>query len=124
MRFMHGGAQYLLRTVRQHLSQTFDEQWMRRGGPVDWPARSPDLNPLEFWQLGHLKALVCLVPIIDLEVLQKRVENTCREIRMKPDFFERVRSSLRQRAESCVEMHGNHTKHRPYLSRHEFLNVY
>jgi hypothetical protein len=32
--------------VRQHLTQTFGEQWMARGGPVNWPTRSPNLSPL------------------------------------------------------------------------------
>jgi hypothetical protein len=50
MWFMHGGAPpHFLRIVRQHLNQTFGEQWIGRGGSVNWPARSPDLNPLDFW---------------------------------------------------------------------------
>ncbi|KAJ4439323.1 hypothetical protein ANN_07445 [Periplaneta americana] len=28
------------------------------GGPITWPSRSPDLNPLGFYIWGHLKALV------------------------------------------------------------------
>jgi hypothetical protein len=75
---MHDGAPpHCLRTVRQHLNQTFGEQWIGRGGPVNWPARSPDLNSLDFWLPGHLKALVCSAPISDLEVLQQRVQNAC-----------------------------------------------
>jgi uncharacterized membrane protein len=55
--------------------------------------------------------LVHSAPINDLEVLQQRVENTCQEIRVKPGIFDRVRTSVRRRAESCVEMYGNHTEH-------------
>ena len=33
-----------------------------QGGPVPWPARSPDLNPLDFWLWGHLKAMVYAAP--------------------------------------------------------------
>lgn len=35
--------------VRNHLNEAFGERWIGRGGPVSWPARSPDLNPLDFF---------------------------------------------------------------------------
>jgi hypothetical protein len=132
MWFMHDGATpHFLHNTRQHLNQTFGEQWIGRRATVKWPARSPHLNPLDFWLWGHLKAAVYSAPINDLEVLQQRVENACQEIRVKPEIFYRMRTSVRRRAERCVEMHGNHAEHllwrsnehRPYLSRHRFLDA-
>jgi hypothetical protein len=47
--FMHDGASpHSLRSATHHLNQSFGEQWTGRGGPVNWPARSPDLNPPDF----------------------------------------------------------------------------
>jgi hypothetical protein len=100
---------HFLPTVRLHLNQTFGEQWIRHGSPANWPARSPDLNPLNFWLWGHLETLVCSEAINDLEVLT-RVENACQEIRVKPGIFGRVLTSVRRRAEGYVETHGNHTE--------------
>jgi hypothetical protein len=78
---MHDGTPpHLLRIVRQHLNQTFDEQWMGRGGTVNWPSPSPDLNPLDFWLWGHRKTSVHAVPISDLEVLQQRIANVYHKI--------------------------------------------
>jgi hypothetical protein len=113
MWFMHNEAPpHFLGTVRQHLNQAFGEQWIGREGPVNWPARSPDCNSLDVWLWGRLKTLVYPAPIIDLEVLQQRAENACREeIREKSGIFDRVRTSVRRRAESCVEMHWNHIEH-------------
>jgi hypothetical protein len=105
------------RTVRQSLNQTSGE-WAGRGGPVSWPARSPDLNPLDFWLWEHLKTSVCLLPINDLEILEQKAENAFQEIRVKPGIFDRLRTSVRRRAERCLEMNGNHIEHHPYLSRH------
>jgi hypothetical protein len=77
---MHDGAPpHFLGTLRQHLIQTFGEHWIGRGSPVNWPARSPDLNPLDFWLRGHLKTLMYSASISDLEVWQQRVENGCQE---------------------------------------------
>jgi hypothetical protein len=50
---------------------------------------------------------------------------------VKPGILDRLPTSVRRRVESCVEMHGNHTRasametheHRPYLSRHWFLGI-
>jgi hypothetical protein len=86
--FMHYGAPpHFLRIVGQHLNQTFGEQWIGRWGPVNWSARSPDLNPLDFWLWGHLNTLVYSAPISDLVVLQQRAENVCQEIRIKPGII-------------------------------------
>jgi hypothetical protein len=130
--FMHDGApSHFLHIVRHYLNQTFGEHRIGSGGPVNWPAQSPNLNPLDFWLWGHLKTLVYSGAINDPEVLHQWVEHACQEIRVKPGIFNRVCTSVRRKAESCVEMHGNHMahlllkshEHRPYLSRHWFLDV-
>jgi hypothetical protein len=64
---MHDGAPpHFLRIVGQHLNQTFAEQWIGREGPVNWPARTPDLNHLDFWLWGYLNSWVYAAPINDL----------------------------------------------------------
>jgi hypothetical protein len=71
---MHGGTPpHFLCTVTHHLNQIFSEQWTAQGGPVNWPAWSPDLNPLDFWLWGHLKTSAYSGPINDVEVLQNRL---------------------------------------------------
>jgi hypothetical protein len=80
------------------------------GGSVNWPARSPELKPLDFWLWGHLQTMMYSALINNLEILQQYIENACKESRVKPEIVDRVRTSVRQRAGSCVEMHGNHTE--------------
>jgi hypothetical protein len=76
----------------------------RSQSSVNWPTQSSGLLAL-----GTLKVSMCSVQISDLEVLHQRVENACQEI--LPGIFDRVRTSVRRRPESCVEKHGNHTEH-------------
>jgi hypothetical protein len=49
MWFQHDGApaHYSLR-VRRFFTDSYPQRWIGRGGPVAWPPRSPDLNPLDF----------------------------------------------------------------------------
>jgi hypothetical protein len=82
-----GAPPHFFQIVRQHLNQTFGEQWTGSRSPVNWPARSPDLNPLDFWLWGQLKTLAYTAPINDLQVLQQQVENACQEIQVKPVIF-------------------------------------
>jgi hypothetical protein len=44
--------------VRRWLDQQFPASWVGRSGPVEWPPRSPDHSPLDFYLWGHLKAMV------------------------------------------------------------------
>ena len=49
MWFMHNGAPAHFRlSVRRYLNRRYGERLIGRGGPVPWPPRLPDLNPLDF----------------------------------------------------------------------------
>ncbi|GBM94504.1 hypothetical protein AVEN_192992-1, partial [Araneus ventricosus] len=63
MRFQHDGAPARFSIdVRDDLNTTFGARWIRRGGPVPWPHRSPDLSSLDYFLWGHLKSLVYETP--------------------------------------------------------------
>lgn len=36
-------------SVRDYLNQAFPNRWIGRGGTLNWPARSPDLAPCDFF---------------------------------------------------------------------------
>jgi transposase len=80
MWFMHDGApSHFARAVRRHLTRRYGERWMGRGGPVPWPPRSPDLNPVDYCVWGHVKSLVySYASAVDTnEELQHRIEGAC-----------------------------------------------
>ena len=81
MRFMHDeDPPYFSRVARQFLNQHFANKWIGRGGPIAWPARSPDLNPLDFHLWGHLKSIVYATSIENAEILRNRIEQGFRQI--------------------------------------------
>ena len=61
-----------------------------RGCPIAWPARSPDLNPLDFHLWGHLKSIAYATSIEHAEILRNRTEQGFRQIRETPEMTERV----------------------------------
>ncbi|GBL73321.1 hypothetical protein AVEN_155568-1, partial [Araneus ventricosus] len=59
--FRHDGAPpHKVSSVQQYIRDTFQQQVIGYGGCVEWPPRSPDLNPLNFflWEI-HQTASVC-----------------------------------------------------------------
>ena len=59
MRIQHDVAPpRFTRVVRGHLVQRFRQTWIGCGNPIGWPARSPHLNPLDYFLRGHMKSLV------------------------------------------------------------------
>lgn len=112
MWYMHDGAPaHFARPVRAVLDNTYPNKWIGRSGPVAWPPRSPDLNPLDFYLWGHLKALVYAVPINNAEMLRERIFAACESIRNRPGIFERVRQSMTRRVYACIESGGGHFEH-------------
>jgi hypothetical protein len=59
LHFMHDGAPAHFSLIsRRYLNRKFPGRWIGRGGPIAWPLRSSDLNPLDFFLWRHLKSLV------------------------------------------------------------------
>lgn len=57
--YQHDGAPpHSSRAVINYLNQTFTNRWIGRGGPVQWPPRSPDMSPNDFSLWGLLKSKV------------------------------------------------------------------
>lgn len=48
------GPHYAI-AVRQFLDNTFPNRWIGRRGQIEWPARSPDLSPVDYFFGGYLK---------------------------------------------------------------------
>jgi hypothetical protein len=76
----------------------FPEQWIGRSGPTAWPARSPDLNPLDFHLRRHTKSTAYAAEVSDVQGLQQRIQNGFEMIRTIPGIFRRVTKSVFRRA--------------------------
>jgi len=108
--FQHDGAPpHFSRNVRQHLNNTYGNRWIGRGGPVSWPPRSPDLNPLDFYLWGHFKSLVYdnQNPPETVEELRMRIQNCAEIIKQENHMNLACSVSLIQRSALCVAVGGD-----------------
>lgn len=114
MWYMQDGAPpHYARTVRDWLNQAYPDQWIGRGNdaPINWPARSPDLNPLDFFFWGTLKNKVYAVEIETEDQLWQRILEASIEIRNNQESFIRVRESFAKRINTCIENDGGLIEH-------------
>lgn len=87
------------------LNRNFNEQWIGTYGPIRWPARSPDLTPLDFWLWGYLQDRVYLTVPQNVNDLRNRIIETCREI--PNNFILNATHGVIRRCLCCIEHDGN-----------------
>lgn len=109
MWFQHDGcpAHYAI-NVRQYLDRTYPNRWIGRSGPVPWPARSPDMTPLDFYLWGHMKSLIYETPVETEMDLVGRIVAAAGCIADDPGVFDRVQESILRRYQKCIDVQGRH----------------
>lgn len=110
MWFQHDGAPpHNARRVVDYLSQIFDHRIIANNGDINWPARSPDLSPLDYFLWGMLKNKVYRNVPADINELRRNITNSLRQIRRRD--IGRAIGNLRKRAEVCLRVEGGHFEH-------------
>uniref|UniRef100_A0A914WR79 Transposase n=1 Tax=Plectus sambesii TaxID=2011161 RepID=A0A914WR79_9BILA len=97
------------RAVCEWLSENFGDRWMGRDLPsMPWPARSPDLTPIDFFFWGYVKSKVYTTPIRDLDELRERIVTAIKGITVKTRY--KAILGYRQRLHRCLELDGEHVE--------------
>ncbi|KAJ8728535.1 hypothetical protein PYW07_006231 [Mythimna separata] len=96
--------------VRAQLDETYPNRWIGRLGPILWPPRSPDLNPLDFLYWGCLKDRVYKQRITTEEELRQRIQSAVSEIN-ESHFARRIRASFIRRCRLCILVGGRQFEH-------------
>lgn len=95
--------------VVHYLNNRFGESWLGTNGPVRWPARSPDLTPLDFFIWDHLKEKVYRTPVRNREDLEIRVRTAINGI-TEQQLQNVLRATVRK-VRLCQENNGQHFEH-------------
>ena len=75
-----GAPPHYANEVRNYLNNQFPNKWIGRSGPIEWPPRSPDLTPLDFFLWGYVKSRIYQTPVQDLADLRGRIIDACASV--------------------------------------------
>ena len=107
MYFQHDGAPpHFFGGAIAHLNEQYPGRWIGRGGPHLWPARSPDLNPLDYNLWGWMKDLVYQEKVETREALIQRIVNAATHIRNNHAKVRKATRAIHRRADKCIEVGG------------------
>lgn len=93
---------------RELLSATFGDRWIGKFGPNNWPARSPDLNPCDFfvWGFIHDRLYKQNTQYPNVEELKLAIEQICQQISVI--MLDKTCQNFENRLAYCTAAEGGH----------------
>ena len=83
--------------------ERFGERVVALSHAVEWPPRSPDLTPLDFFLWSYIKCKVYTTPPANLDDLEMRIRNEMDILRQDRAMVRRAVNSMTARAELCLQ---------------------
>ena len=93
--------------VQQTLYQMFGDRWIGRFGPIRWPARSPDLTPLDYYLWGNIKSKVYSTPVTSREDLLERIRTAFDNLNHN-EILRSTTIEFNSRIIQCLNENGEH----------------
>ncbi|GFV40201.1 putative transposable element [Trichonephila clavipes] len=88
------------------LKDTFGDRLISRFGPVNWPPRSCDLTPLDYFLWGYVKSLVYADKPQTLDHLEDNIRRVIGDIR--PQMLEKVIENWTSKLDYIRASRGSH----------------
>ena len=105
--FMQDGAPaHTSRVAMDWLKRRFGDRLISNKADFIWPARSPDLNPMDFYFWGHMKQKIhegSPKTLMDVKIL---IEDFFRQISGNRDLLKRVTAQFCSRLKCCIQADG------------------
>ncbi|GFX97990.1 putative transposable element [Trichonephila clavipes] len=107
LRFQQDGATcHTARATIDLLKDRFGDRLISRFGPVNWPTRSCDLTPLDYFLSGYVKSLVYTDKPKTLDYLEDIIRHVIPDIR--PQMLEKVIGNWTSRLDYIRISRGSH----------------
>ncbi|GFX17968.1 putative transposable element [Trichonephila clavipes] len=105
--FQQDGATYhTARATNDLLKDTLGDRLISRFGPVNWPKKSCDLTPLDYFLRGYVKSLVYADKPQTLDHLEDNIRRVIADIR--PQMLEKVIENWTSRLDYIRASRGSH----------------
>ncbi|GFS78689.1 uncharacterized protein TNCV_3148671 [Trichonephila clavipes] len=101
-----GAICHTARATIDLLKDTFGDHLISRFGPVNWPPRSCDLTPLDYFLWGYVKSLVYADKPQTLDPLEDNIRRVIADIR--PQMLEKVIENWTSRLDYIRASCGSH----------------
>ncbi|GFW20019.1 histone-lysine N-methyltransferase SETMAR [Trichonephila clavipes] len=101
-----GATCHTARATIDLLKDTFGDRLISRFGPVNWPPRSCDLTPLDYFLWGYVKSLVYADKPQTLDHLEDNIRRVIADIR--PQMLEKVIENWTSRLDYIRARRGSH----------------
>ncbi|GFT85722.1 transposase [Trichonephila clavipes] len=101
-----GATCHTARATIDLLKDTFGDRLISRFGPVNWPPRSFDLTPLDYFLWGYVKSLVYADKPQTLDHLEDNIRRVIVDIR--PQMLEKVIENWTSRLDYIRASRGSH----------------
>ncbi|GFU16469.1 hypothetical protein TNCV_836441 [Trichonephila clavipes] len=100
-----GATCHTARATIDLLKDTFGDRLISRFGPVNWPPRSCDLTPLDYFLWGYVKSLVYADKPQTLDHLEDNIRRVIADIR--PQMLEKVIKNQQENISSADVLNGS-----------------
>ena len=100
--------------IRNRLQKLFPRRVIGLGHNPEWPPRSPDLTPLDFFLWGYLKSKVYYhpPPPANIREVEARVRAAVTSLHRNRGIIRRSVRHILDRAQVCLQMNGGHVEGR------------
>lgn len=105
-----GAPPHNVQPVTAYLNEKYSV-WIGKHGSIHWPAKSPDLSPLDFYLWGTLKNKIYSENLSgNKEELKQLIKNEINYLNLDETAFEKVRSNFLRRCFKCIENNGGYVE--------------
>lgn len=112
MWLQHDGAPaHYCRQVREYLNESYPSRWIGRGGTIPWPARSPDLNPLDYFLWGYFKESVYETVNDNERQLRQKLNVVSEKVKNNERALKSLKRNFIRRCRLCLRVRGRHFEH-------------
>lgn len=106
---LDGAPPHFALIVRNFLNARYPNKWIGRGGPVPWPARSPDMTSPDYFLWGYLKDVVYEREPTTRADMIHRITAACAAI-PREVLLGTVRN-FHRRVNACIQSNGGVFEH-------------
>lgn len=99
-----GAPSHNAHRVRDILNLHFGGNWLGTSGPIRWPARSPDMTPMDFFLWGFLKNLIYSAHFNNINELERNFRLSLRKV-SRIHLYNALRN-IEKRCRFCIQYNG------------------